>query len=350
LPGVAVQRLVTALERLMTLPKGHEYRAVADRSYRPKKAPNDEQWERAFPLYAEILAADPRRLTDNSRLLLTRRASLARHLYWLAGDYPDQLNPDFALDDMQVTRSAASSEGHTTERSRAAFMSQIRSFRAGFPELFDVRRRIAQSKQMEPVSDHEFAVALQAAETFRSPVTQARVRALLLLCRSAGADAGDCRYVTGTDIYRRQGAGLWVRLRRPGHAREVPVLERFAKPLEELARKAEAGLLVAGGATPAPISSCNELTDMLKRRMKGQHPGLLISPMRIRKAWLLEQLRTWEKLNAFLQVVGLKSMHSVEDLQRRCPPPSADPADLAAILGGLPAASPAIAGRPGGLG
>lgn len=334
----------------MALPEGHQFRAVADRSYRPKKAPNLEQWERAFPLYVEILAADPRRLTDNWRLLTTRRATLARHLYWLADDYPDDLNPDFALDDMQVTRSAACSEGHTSERSRAAYMSQIRSFRAGFPELFDVRRRVAQAKQMEPVSDREFAVALQAAETFRSPATQDRVRALLLLCRSAGADAGDCRYVTGTDVYRRPGAGLWVRLSRPGRAREVPVLERFAPPLEELARKAKAGLLVAGGAPPAPISSCNELTDMLKRRMKGQYPGLLISPMRIRKAWLLEQLQTWEKLNAFLQVAGLRSMHSVEDLQRRCPPPPADPADLAAILGGVPAAAPDIDRQPRGLG
>lgn len=334
----------------MALPEGHEYRAVAERSYRPKKAPDLERWELAYPLYVEILAADPRRLTDNSRLLNNRRATLARHVYWLASDYPDDLNPDFALDDMQVTRSAACSEGHTSERSRAAYMSQVRSFRAGFPDLFDARKPVAQSSQMEPVSDEEFKIALQAAETFRSQATRDRVRSLLLLCRGAGADAGDCRYVTGSDVIRHPGAGLWVRLSRPGHAREVPVLERFAKPLEELVRKAGTGLLVSNGPAPAPISSCNELTDMLKRRMRGQYPGLLISPMRIRKAWLLEQLQTWEKLNAFLQVAGLKSMHSVEDLQKRCPVAPTDPAQLAAILGGISALAPNIDHQPRGLG
>ncbi len=319
----------------MALPEGHAYRAVADRSYRPKRAENTEQWERAFPLYVAILSVDPRRLTDNSRLLNTRRATLARHIYWLAGDYPDQLNPDFALDEEQVVRSAACSENHNTERSRTAYMSQLRSFRAGFPELFAERRRIPQSEPMEPVTDSEFAIALNVAEVFRSPATRDHVRGLLLLCRAVGADASDCRFVTGRDVFRRRQAGLWVRLSAPGRAREVPVLERFASDLEELARRAGRGLLVSSSPAPGKQCVCNELTDMLKRRMKGQHPGLLISPMRLRKAWLLEQLVTWEKLNVFLQVAGLKSMHSVEFLQTKCPKPTKDPIRLAELLGGV---------------
>lgn len=319
----------------MALPEGHLFRAVADRSYRPKNAPNGDQWELAYPLLIEILSADPRRLTDGHLLLGSRRAVLARHLYWLAGEYPDQLNADFALDERQVVRSAACDPGRTNDRSRIAFMSQVRSFRPGYPKLFAGKRQVPEIKHLEPVTDREFAVALAAAETFRTPATRDHVRALLFLCRGAGADGADCRYVVGTDVYRLPAAGLWVRLRRPGHSREVPVLERFAFDLEELAQRAGSRLLVSRSSPPGKEWLCNELTDMLKRRLQGRYPGLLVSPTRLRKAWLLEQIVTWEKLHVFLQAAGLTSMHSVEFLQAKCPEPTTDPVRLAELLGGL---------------
>ncbi len=61
----------------MALPEPHPFRAVADKSYRPKMAPDEAQWERAFPLFVRILAADPRALTDHSRTLGCRRSALA---------------------------------------------------------------------------------------------------------------------------------------------------------------------------------------------------------------------------------------------------------------------------------
>ena len=93
--------------------------------------------------------------------------------------------------------------------------------------------------------------------------------------------------------------------------------------------------MVSRSTPPGKEWVCNGLTDMLKRRLHGQYPGLLVSPMRLRKAWLLEQLVTWEKLNVFLQVAGLKSMHSVEFLQGKCLQPTTDPVRLAELLGGL---------------
>lgn len=65
----------------MALPEDSPYRAVADRSYRPKVATDDARWELALPLFLEILAADPRNTSESKRLLDGRRCTLARHMY-----------------------------------------------------------------------------------------------------------------------------------------------------------------------------------------------------------------------------------------------------------------------------
>jgi hypothetical protein len=335
LPGVAVQWLAESLERLLALPEGHQFRAVADRSYRPKKADDDKQWERAYPLLIEILAADPRRLTDDHRAMETRRAALARHVYWLAGDYPADLNADFALDDMQIGRSSACSLAHTVYRSRAAFMSQIRSFRGGYPDLFPQAQPVPKPNRLAPVTDDEFAIALRAADTFRAQATRDHIRALLLLGRAVGADAGDCRYVAGSDVYRRSGAGVWVRLTRPGYERDAPVLARFAPQLEELAQKAGDRLLISALPPPAALGACNELAGALVRRLQAINPGLHISAMRVRKAWLVEQIATWDKLHAFLEASGLKTAHSVDELRPFWPEVGLEPARIAELLGGI---------------
>jgi len=142
----------------LALPKGHKYRAVASRSFRPRYAPNDEQWERAVPLLVEILAHDPRQLAANDRSLQIHRSALASHLYWLAGDYPDQLTADFALDERQVSQSAARSEGYLTRRSRHAYMSKLRYFRRGYPKLFPAKDPIPPANHFGPVTDVEFDI------------------------------------------------------------------------------------------------------------------------------------------------------------------------------------------------
>ena len=334
----------------MALPEGHKYRAVADRSYRPKQAANDDQWQLAFPLYAEILAADPRALTDHWRLLTSRRAALARHVYWLAGDAPDRLNPDHALDDTTVERSALVSEGHTSRRSQLSFMSQLRSFRGGFPALFLPRTPAGQQAELGPISDHDFDIALSAAATFQNPQTRNHVRALLLLGRGAGADGADCRFIAGTDVHLRPGAGLWITVTRPQHEREVPVLFRYQAELAELARAAGRDALIGGGVPPTAFNRSNELNDMLKRRLRPQHPELELSTARLRKAWKLELLSSWRDLHVFLSAAGLRSMHGLEDLMRRCPAPPNDPIYSARLLGGLAELEPYSVERPSRVG
>lgn len=158
---------------------------------------------------------------------------------------------------------------------------------------------------------------------------------MLFLCRGAGLDAVDCRYVAGTDVFRRPGAGLWVRVNKPGACREVPVLARFARPLEELAERAKDNAFIAQYPPPAAFGQTAELTDMLNRRMRGQHPELRVTPRRLRKAWIEEQIANWEELHVFLQAAGLKSLHSVDDLQLRTPTVTSDPVRHAQLLGGL---------------
>ncbi|MDA8330222.1 MAG: hypothetical protein M0027_03265 [Candidatus Dormibacteraeota bacterium] len=339
MPGVTDALPVGPLATLMALPEGNQYRLVAERRYRPTIAPDDAQWERCLPLLVEILAADPKRFSESQRLLDGRRAALARHVYWLAGEHPDKLNPDFALDEVQLVRSALNSEGHTTERSQTSYRSQIRSFRSGFPELFPVRRRKRPGGALAPLSDADFAIAWQGASTFRSEETCRSVQGMLLLARAAGVDGLETRYVAGTDVVRMAGAGLWVRIDAGRRRREVPVLARFQGDLERLARRAGSGPVIGGGTVPTAYGRSNELSDMLKRRLRPMHPGFEISCVRLRKAWVLEQLSHWPELQIFLRAAGLKSMHGLEDLMSRCPVVIGDARRDAVTLGGLLAPS-----------
>lgn len=337
MPGISGVLPVGPLQTLLSLPVGNAYRAVAEHSYRPKVAPDDAQWERALPLLLQILAADPRRFTEAPRLLNGRRAALSRHVYWLAGEDPGKLNPDFALDEVQLVRSALNSEGHTNQRSQASYKSQLRSFREGFPDLFPAPRLNRPGGALSPISDQDFAIAWQGASTFRSQETCRAIQAMLLLARGAGVDGVETRFVAGSDVLRRPSAGLWVRIGGGARPREVPVLVRFQGDLQRLARIAGAAPLLGGGSVPTAYGRANELSDTLKRRLRPMYPRFMVSCSRLRKAWLLEQLRHWPELQIFLHAAGLKSMHGLEHLLELCPAVAAEPAEVADALGAVSA-------------
>ena len=90
---------------------------------------------------------------------------------------------------------------------------------------------------------------------------------------------------------------------------------------------------------PTAYGRSNELSDMLKRRLRPIHPGFEVSCVRLRKAWVLEQLSHWPELQIFLRAAGLKSMHGLEDLMSRCPVVTGDARRDAVTLGGLLAPS-----------
>ena len=334
MPGVTSGLPTGAVAALMALPEGNKYRLVAEERYRPRKAGDDAQWQRAVPVLVEILAADPKRTVSDQRILNVRRATLARHVYWVAGAYPGDLTPGLVLDPVTITRSANLSAGHRNSRSRASFKSQVASFRVGFPKVFRRRRAHAAASPIPASSDQDVALALSAAQTFRSRSLRNHAQALILLCRAAGLNGGDCRMVAGTDITRSLGPGLWVTVRGTRGTRAVPVLRRFAADLEALALQAGESSLIFDGHPPAPPSRPASLTDQLIRKLSGQSPRMRVTPGRLRKAWMLEQLKSWEKLPVFMTAAGVTSMRAVDELLVECRGASTDLARAAELLGG----------------
>lgn len=97
-------RSTTAVAELLALPPGHPFRSVAEGTYRPRNVDDDAQRKLAQPLLRAILAANRDAIPARELVSRPLLSSLARYLYWLAGDNPDQMNPDRALDEVQIER------------------------------------------------------------------------------------------------------------------------------------------------------------------------------------------------------------------------------------------------------
>lgn len=312
---------------------GQLYRETVESGYWPKVAADRSQWRSAMPLFLEMLQALPERSEPGSwRRLASMRASIAGYLYWLAGEDPGSLNADRALDEVPIQRYLHSGlTRRVSHRSRVSLGSPIRQFRAGFPDLFPPVRPVPPAPELEPVSERDFGLALRVCQTFRSPATQRHTTAYLLLARGAGLGGADMRFVAGTDIRRGAAGALWVSVRRPGHERDVPVLRRFSRQLEHLARLAGEQSLLVAAPPPTVEGQPNEMTSMIERRCRAGMPGLLVSAQRLRKAWIAEQLSNMP-LGALLEAAGLNSFRAVDGLIEFCPPPRSD-AQRAVILG-----------------
>lgn len=316
---------------------GQLYRETVESGYWPKVAVDRAQWQLARPLFLQVLKSYP----DGSesargRRLASMRASVAGYIYWLAGEDPDSLNPDRALDEVQIRRYLHSGlTGRLSHRSRVALGSPLRQFRAGFPNLFPPARPAPPAPELEPVSEKDFGLALRVCQTFRSPATRRHTTAYLLLGRGAGLGGADMRFVAGTDIRRGAAGALWVSVRRPGYERRVPVLRRFAAELERLARLAGDKSLLAAAPPPTKEGQPNEMTSALWRRYRAVHPGLVVSAQRLRKAWIAEHLSQLP-LGVLLEAAGLTSYRAIESLMEFCPNPKGD-AQRAALLGASPA-------------
>jgi len=112
-------------------------------------------------------------------------------------------------------------------------------------------------------------------------------------------------------------------------------IARVFDTAESAAQKAGDRLLISALPPPAALGACNELAGALVRRLQAINPGLHISAMRVRKAWLVEQIATWDKLHAFLEASGLKTAHSVDELRPFWPEVGLEPARIAELLGGI---------------
>ncbi|MGC1909570.1 MAG: hypothetical protein WA809_08220, partial [Candidatus Dormiibacterota bacterium] len=321
--------------RLKSLRAGHPFRAFLEGHIqtRGRVRPAIELLARAFVL--DVMVADLQSGHASSPYLKNDCHALVRGALWTAQWAADQLQPTLFFGEAHLQRYALLGTGRSSHRSRVALLSSLRQFRGAYPKLFPSSRSEAEPPPMEAVNDDEFDYALERAETFRSDSTRRFVKGWLLLSRAAGLDGADMRYVAGTDVVKRRRAGVWVIVRRPGHEREVPVIEDWAEPLIELAEMAGAFSMISRSMPPATVNRSNELTSMLARHLGTTYPSLKVTPDRTRSAWLAEQLRRDVPLRTLLQAAGLKSLRSIERLVAELPPPARSVRQVAFELGGV---------------
>ena len=317
------------------IPENHPYRTFIDGLYTPEKV-NAKLWKLAQPVAAEILTADYTRRPDRTHTdAASRRSALSHYLCWLADQNPQLLATD-ALDEDAIRRSLATESRmrRSSHRSRVALRSVLMAFR-GTPSPRPARR--GEDPIIEPTDDVTFEYALQECATFHNPVTRANTRALLLLARGAGLDGTDLRWVCGNDITRIPSAGLWVNVRNPSNPRKIPVLERFAKDLEDLALgRGTQPMISAGGTSPTNSSTPGEVASVVKRHINRNGNKHHLNVQALRKAWMAEQLAANAPLLTLLAATGLDSLRTFDSLvKQHAPIPSTDPSHIAYELGGL---------------
>jgi len=321
---------------LAALPDDDPWRSCAG-DWAPTGVETDT-WELARPLFAHLLAAVVRQRGASLPYGANHRSNLAHYLTWLAGDDVELLTVGIALSDTEVDRYLAT-DGRLrrrSHRSRVAVRSSLRGFRVGHPKLFAPTRVTgAQDSTLPPVEDWEFEAALDQCSGFRNPLTRFHARSVLLLCRSAGLDGGDARWVTGNDVASRPGAGLWVHVAHPTRSRDIPVLARYADALEDLAATRADRCLIANVAPPAQGETPGQLCSMVNRALARGKSSATISPARLRKAWLVEQIAANAPVRSVLQAAGLRSLRSFDELIDHAPAPATQDAHLAWELGGV---------------
>ena len=311
----------SAKARLLALDDRHPYRAVASGDYTPQDV-DHAAWLQALPLAIEILTEDAHSPAYRADTASARRGALCRYLAWLADDDCDLLTVDIALSSDEIVRYLATKAllRRSSHRSRVALRSLLKSFRAAYPAVRfpGVPRLKAGSEPiLAPVEDWELDIALEACTSFRDPRTRRNARAVLLVARAVGADGADLRWITGDDVTRRPGAGTWIHIHHPTRVRDVPVLERYADAIEDLADARGPKSLIAELVPPTASNAASVLTGLVNRALRRGRPhGVTVSPERLRKAWIVEQLGANVPLNTLLNAAGLNSLRTLETLVR----------------------------------
>lgn len=329
-------RSTTPVEELLALPPGHPFRSVAEGTYLPRNVDDDAQWKLAQPLLLVILAANRNAIPARELVSRPLLSTLARYLYWLAGDNPDQLGPDRALDDVQIERFIRSvASKRLSGPTKYVERGQIRRFRRGYPALFPPSEEEPWLSEAPPATDREFAVAWDAVTTIKSESTRRFLQAQLLLARGAGLKSAEIQVLPGSAVFSRPGAGLWVRVEGPGPAREVPVLRRFADDLGDLAIDAGPRCLIADCLPPAPAWQNKQLSRALDRRLQPVRGARAPNPGRLRRAWIAEQLTLGTPIPTLLRAAGLGSFRALAGLIQYASEPVMSVEELAGRMGGV---------------
>ncbi|HUY09161.1 MAG TPA: hypothetical protein VMW80_06885 [Candidatus Dormibacteraeota bacterium] len=199
------------------------------------------------------------------------------------------------------------------------------------------QRRAALPYGHTPMSATELSTTLDIVDTLSPPDLRRRTSSMVALARGAGATAADMRYLSGEDVSTIADAGTWVSFRRPGFERTVPVSCQFGPDLYRLARQVRSRSLIGdrGQTTPLPASCPQELAETLQTEVTKDHPDLLVTIERLRRAWLVDQLSGALPVRDFLDLTGERSWQTAHDLVDFCPTSSLEPTQLARLTGGV---------------
>ncbi len=316
-------------------PAGHPYEKVLSGDFAPSRG-STLVWSLAKPIAQSLLMEDfaARQNRDDRRSAQSRLSALCLYLAWLAETAPEHLLDD-PMDHDEIRRYLAT-DGLThrsSHRSRVALGSILKSFGPqGQPKI-----SLGEVSMIAPTNDQLFEQALEAVAIFRSPETRANARSLLLLCRSTGVTGYELQYITGSDVAKVPVAGTWLTVRAPGNEREIPVLKRFQKDLEDLALSAGANPMVSrSGSVPIDSSKPGQICSVITRKLKASgNPGL-IQVNGLRKAWVAEQIAANTPLLTLLKAAGVKSLRTFDDLLGEFAPlPSTNASHIAYELGGI---------------
>lgn len=303
------------------------------RGYQPQGC-DPKYWKIAKPVLLKIFEQDLERRPDqDERTMASRKSALGLYLTWLAEHEPELLDHD-PLDSDEI-RHYLATDGiarRSSHRSRVAIKSILMSFGNDKP-----KRITEASGSIAPTSDAVVEAALVQATLFRNPVTRANARALLLLARGAGLDGADLRWVRGVDIAQRAGAGTWVTVSNPKNTREVPVLARFADPLEDLALgRGQSPMLGRDAIIPIDPSTPGHITSTISRAFTNSDNKTRVQVEGLRKAWIAEHVAANAPLLPLMQAAGIKSLRSIDDLvSEHAPLVSPNPVHIAYELGGV---------------
>jgi hypothetical protein len=315
-------------------PDDHAYSKVLTGTFTPSRG-SAADWALAKPIAQQLLLEDfakglPR---SQGRESNGRLSALCLYLNWLADIDPALLVKD-PMDRDQI-RLYLATDGITrrsSHRSRVALRSTLNSFNP----IHKARVVLGPIPTIAPTDDHLFDQAMRVVENFRNPETRANSRALLLLCRATGVTGNELRYIAGDDVIKIAMAGTWLIVRAPGHEREIPVLKRFQKDLEDLALASGSRPMVSrSGSIPIDSSKAGEVAGTITRELKRSKIPGLIQTGGLRKAWLAEQVASNAPLLTLLKATGLTSLNSINDLlAEHAPLPSTNKQHIAYELGG----------------
>lgn len=273
------------------------------RSYRPQDVPAAEWEEHLRPFVAACIAD----LGD-----VPRPAAVLRYVQVLTGlaDWCTRqglpLQREVILSPEVVEHYAAQA---LTGRSGATYRADLRRLgpalttRAAWPP----RPAALASRQVAaPYTDDELEGLWRAVDRQPTAISRQRGRALYLLGAGAGLDGRWVTTVAAADVLTDDGV-LIVSVGEP-HPRGVPVLDRFAGRLNELADEIGSGSLT--GLNPADKNAASQALVKLKLPPGVARPSL----RRLRATWLRTHLERRTRLPELVAAAGLMGLTVLSDL------------------------------------